>query len=289
MREFVAREQPQRNARSRCGGKRRWARNGGCTAWCTTSKRPGGWASWREGAEGPVRGCTGKFRGAGPCQIGRRCQNAAKVANNGTKRRNSHDDTAITIRRAARGWFRACCTVSLDGTGMHLEYVLDQGSELPLHYSGIVESLKIWHCKFKSLDTLPAFSKLRSLVIGGFPLESFSILEELPLLRELRVVHFPRVSDIDALGSLRELEMLSLSALPDWNALHERQRVASLAPLGKLHKLRVIDLFGVVPDVGGLLPLGACRHLTQMQLLGYSATDKAALQQALPRLSIKGA
>jgi hypothetical protein len=172
---------------------------------------------------------------------------------------------------------------------MHIEYMLDPRSELPIHYSGVAKSLKIWHCKFESLDALPAFSKLRSLVIAGFPLESFSILGKLPHLRELHVVHFPRISDIEPLGSLRNLEILSLSTLPDWHALHERQRVASLAPLGKLHKLRVIDLLGVVPDAGGLLPLSACRHLTQVQLLGYSAKDKAALLQALPRLLIKDA
>ena len=170
---------------------------------------------------------------------------------------------------------------------MHVEYVLDPRSELPRHYAcSDTTSLKIWHCKFESFEWLPAFSGLRSLVFAGFPLDSFSILEKLPSLRELRIVDFPRVRDVEALSSLRKLEILSLQVLPDWHAMLRRQHVASLEPLGNLHKLRAIDLLGVVPDAGGLLPLSACRHLTQMQLLGYSAKDKAALQQALPRLSI---
>ena len=169
---------------------------------------------------------------------------------------------------------------------MHVEYLLDPRDALPHDATRWVTSLKIWHCNFKSLAALSGYSSLQSLVIGGFPAESFSVLETLGGLRELRVAHFPHVSELGPLGSLRNLEMLSLQTDPSWHGSRRRQHVASLSPVGSLQKLRSVELLGVVPDAGGLQPLSACRHLTRARLLGYSVEEAAALQRALPRLSI---
>ena len=130
-------------------------------------------------------------------------------------------------------------TSTLDRTSMHIEFMREPGVTLPLHpEAGHVQSMTIWYCKFKSLASLPEYRSLRSLVVSGFPEQTFDIVGELRQLRELRIVHFPQVGELEPIGRLTGLESLSLETLPSWDASGKRQRVASLEPIGRLRGLR---------------------------------------------------
>lgn len=83
------------------------------------------------------------------------------------------------------------------------------------------------------------------MVIATFPDHSFDFLSELRRLRYLGILHFPNTSDLSPISDLQELETLSLASLPSWDASGRVLVVKSLEPIGRLAKLRHLELFGV--------------------------------------------
>lgn len=124
-----------------------------------------------------------------------------------------------------------------------------------------VGSLRLWHCCYRTLDALAAFSHLRILVIATFPDKTLDVVAKLRRLTYLRILHLPHVTDLSPLTALPSLESLALETLPSWDASGKVTVVESLAPIAALPGLRHLQLFGVRPADKSLKPLEQCGSL----------------------------
>ncbi len=141
---------------------------------------------------------------------------------------------------------------------MHVELMREPGKEFPVLPSpNAVETLRVWHCKYRTLAQLSKFTNLQGLEVASFPDDTLDSVGELHGLRYLRILHLRRVTQLTPLRNLRSLITLRLDTLPSWDASRKKTIVESLAPLAALEDLRHIELFGVVPADGSLRPLQA--------------------------------
>jgi len=134
-----------------------------------------------------------------------------------------------------------------------------------------VTSLKVWHCKFKSLVGLKAFRNVERLVVAGYPDSSLEPLLGLSKLRHLELLHFPNAIDLSPLASLVKLEALSLACLPSWDSSGRKHKVLSLSPLSALPKLSSMELLGVVSLDQSLQALAENFSLKSARFSGYPA------------------
>ena len=153
---------------------------------------------------------------------------------------------------------------------MHLQYIRDKSAKFQYEGDPLeVTSLKIWHCKYKSLSRLAEFRNLISLEIASFPDNSFDYISNLSLLERLSVLHLPKVTNIEPLANLKSLRQLILSTLPSWDASNKITKIESLIPLTKLPNLEAIELIGVVGDNGMLDNLKRCVKLRSAVFTKY--------------------
>ena len=145
---------------------------------------------------------------------------------------------------------------------MHVELVREPERDFPeIQTPGSVETLRVWHCKYRTVGPVALFKNLRGLEIASYPDETLEPVEKLTELRYLRILHLPKVTNLGPLGRLGSLVTLRLDTLPSWDASRKRTIVDSLAPLGLLKNLEHIELFGVVPADHSLRPLEGCPAL----------------------------
>jgi hypothetical protein len=129
-----------------------------------------------------------------------------------------------------------------------LDLMRDTAKALPIPDDPLaIRSLRVWHCRYRSLRDLARFENLAELEVAAYPDDTFDPLASLLHLERLRVVHMPRVTDLTPLTALARLQSLSLATLPSWDASGRVTEVRSLEPLGNLPALTEIELFGVVP------------------------------------------
>jgi hypothetical protein len=153
---------------------------------------------------------------------------------------------------------------------MHIDFMREVAENFPVVDNPLeVTSLRIWHCKYKSLSALSAYSRLEVLVIGSFPDVSFEVLNFLPCIRSLKIVHLPQIASLSPIASLDDLQSLSLATLPSWDAARRRTMVHSLAPLAGLRHLRHLELFGVCPPDRSLAKLYPCTWLKTARFSQY--------------------
>ena len=132
-----------------------------------------------------------------------------------------------------------------------------------------IDSLRIWHCSYKTLKPVSELRRLHTLVIATYPDSSFELLSSLSSLRRLRVLHLPHITDLDPLAGLKELETLCLETSPGWDSSGKVTTVASLDPLSKLPSLKHISLFGVVSTDRSLCALERCVGLSSAKFSKY--------------------
>ena len=124
-----------------------------------------------------------------------------------------------------------------------------------------ITSLKIWHCKYKTLNALSNFKNLKELIIATYPDDTLKILVELKNLKNLKIIHLPKISDLSPLSKLQNLISLSLSTLPSWDASNKVTTVTTLKPISKIINLKHLELFGVVNPSKSLTELLPCKKL----------------------------
>src|SRR5690349_649805 len=100
---------------------------------------------------------------------------------------------------------------------MHLDLMHDTRTQMP-DIQPAVKSLRIWHCKYRTLGPVSRLENLKVLVVATFPDDSFMLLRSLRDLQYLRILHMPKVHDLSPLAELRCLETLSLETTPGWDA-----------------------------------------------------------------------
>lgn len=153
---------------------------------------------------------------------------------------------------------------------MHVELMRDASKVFPvLAEPGGVTTLRAWHCKYRTLAPLAALTNLEGLVVATYPDPTFEPLRHLRSLRYLSLLHLPNVSALDPLADLINLEILSISTLPSWDASGRVTEVQSLHPLVALPRLRHLELFGVRPPGASLRDLEGCRSLESLRVSKY--------------------
>ncbi|AXV89420.1 hypothetical protein CJO78_18920 (plasmid) [Ralstonia solanacearum] len=143
-----------------------------------------------------------------------------------------------------------------------------------------VESLRIWHCSYKTLDSISVYQNLGALVIATFPDPSLEPIGKLTKLRHLRILHLPKIADLGPLAGLAHLETLSLEVLPSWDASRKKTIVSSLEPLVQLINLKHLSLCGVVPVDRSLTSLERCGSLVSALIHGYPREEMARFHAA---------
>lgn len=163
---------------------------------------------------------------------------------------------------------------------MHLELMRDHRRDPPrIANPEAVQTARIWHCKFRSLDFVSKLENLKGLAVATFPDTSFEALGALRQLKHLSVVHLPKVSDLGPLSRLKSLEVLSLSTLPSWDSSGKATEVATLEPLASLPGLRHVELFGVVAAGRSLEPLEACPALESLRVSKWPKPEIARFRE----------
>lgn len=136
-----------------------------------------------------------------------------------------------------------------------------------------VECLRIWFCKYKTLNELSKFINLKELTIAGFPNENFSMLSNMANLEYLSVLDMPKVNSLNDLVQLKKLKYLSLSTSPSWDGTKKRTVVDTLAPIQEIESLEWLELFGVCSEIRTLDELSSFNKLKAARFNGYSARD----------------
>lgn len=157
---------------------------------------------------------------------------------------------------------------------MHLDLIRDKAKAFPLLEHPLeVRTLRIWHCKYKSLAALETLENLEELVIAGFPDSSLDMLKSLSRLRYLSISDLPKISNLQALAGLSKLESLSLSTSPAWDAARKVTVMESLDPLACLISLTHVELFGVCPPNKSLADLEKCVSLETGRFSQYPQAE----------------
>jgi hypothetical protein len=157
---------------------------------------------------------------------------------------------------------------------MHIDLVRDASDTMPEFADpSAIRSLRVWFCKYKSLGPIAMLSKLKVMVIAGFPEVNFELLAGLQDLEYLSILHFPKVSELSPIESLQRLKTLSLETLPSWDASGKVTEVNSLSPIAGLSSLQHLSLLGVVPKDRSLSPLVRCANLLSARFGKYPKSE----------------
>jgi hypothetical protein len=144
-------------------------------------------------------------------------------------------------------------------------------------------SARVWHCSYRSLAALDSFVNLRSLEIATYPDATFEPISGLLRLEALRVIHMPRITDLEPLRKLTLLRHLSLETLPSWDVSGKVTEVRSLAPLAELTRLESLELYGVRPPNRRIDDLLRIPSLREAKITKYAEGEAARLADVLGR------
>jgi len=170
---------------------------------------------------------------------------------------------------------------------MHLGLLRDKSATFPSKAipTGL-QSLCVWHCKYKTLRPIAELRRLRALKIASFPDDTLDFLSELKELEWLSILYLPKVTSLRPIGQMRALRWLELKTLPSWDASRKRTVVDSIGPLADLPSLQHVSLLGVVPEDRSLQSLTASRILSTARLHGF---PKDAIARFFAETSVQNA
>jgi hypothetical protein len=164
---------------------------------------------------------------------------------------------------------------------MHLDLMRDSATVFPpVDSPSSIRSLRVWHCKYKSLHELARFENLEEIVIASFPDKNLNVLTTLSKLRYLSILHMPKISTLDALSRLGNIESLSLSTSPAWDAAGKCTVVNSLEPVTTMSSLKHLELLGVRSADKSLAVLEQCRSLQSARFSQYPKDEIERFYQA---------
>jgi hypothetical protein len=127
----------------------------------------------------------------------------------------------------------------------------------------------MWFCRYRSVRELSGLANLQTLVIAGYLEADFEPFATLEHLDYLRVLDFPRVTDLTPLAGLTNLRTLRLASPPSWDSSGRVIEVQSLEPLARLPLLAHLELFGVRPPDGSLAALETAPALQSVRVSKY--------------------
>lgn len=164
---------------------------------------------------------------------------------------------------------------------MHLELMRDKAKVFPeVIEPRSVETLRVWHCNYRTLEPLSDLANLRGLVVATYPDSTLDVLSGLNELEYLFVLHMPRIDTIAPIAELNRLKVLRLHTLPSWDASGRTAQIESLDGLAELTQLRHLELFGVRPLDGALSALESCPSLESVRVSKYPKAEVERFRKA---------
>jgi len=133
--------------------------------------------------------------------------------------------------------------------------------------------MRVWHCKYKTLQPIAEFHNLEELVVATFPDKTLRPIVSLRKLRYLRIVHMPKIASLHELSELEGLESLALETSPSWDASRRCTIVESLEPIAAITGLKHLELFGVCPPDKSLAALEKLKTLQSARFSQYPQTE----------------
>ena len=153
---------------------------------------------------------------------------------------------------------------------MRIDLMRDKKNIFPLlEAPDALHHLRVWNCKYKTLQPISRCKNLEELVVASVPDDNLDFLSELTHLRYLRILHMPKINDITPLQALQSLESLSLATLPDWDSKGKLTIVDSLEPLRNLLSLKHLELFGICPSNKSLKSIELIDSLKTARFSGF--------------------
>lgn len=163
---------------------------------------------------------------------------------------------------------------------MHIELMRLKDKTFPAIPSPeSVTSARIWHCSYKSLESISHMVNLQSLAIASYPDPTFEALSSLGMLESLEILHLPNIKNLSPLAGLKKLRKLSLSTLPSWDSSGKRTIVESLEPIAKLPLLEELSLFGVVPESKSVDALLTSKTLKRVRVSKYPKLEQQKISE----------
>ena len=153
---------------------------------------------------------------------------------------------------------------------MRVDLMRDRATSFPvLEKKDQVRSMRVWHCKYKSLQPLAELPNLQELVIATYPDKTLRALGRMGRLSYLRILNMPDITSLEKLSGLTCLKTLSLETSPSWDASAKRTVVSSLEPIAAIAGLEHLQLFGVCPPDKSLAPLERLKSLRSARFQQY--------------------
>lgn len=163
---------------------------------------------------------------------------------------------------------------------MKLELMRDESTTFPeIESPEKYTELSIWHCKYRSIEKIALFKNLKKLEIATYLGADFEPLSKLKKLEFLHVVHLPKLKDLKGVSELVSLEEIQIETLPSWDASGKKLLISDLVPLGKLGKIKKIELMGVLPIDGNFACLSECESLEELNLQKRPSSGVASLNK----------
>jgi len=122
------------------------------------------------------------------------------------------------------------------------------------------------------------------LEIAAFPDSTLEVLGGLINLTHLRIMHLPKINSLIPLVKLINLQYLSLSTLPSWDASRKVQMVDSLLPICELPNLMHLELFGVCDKTKSLRDIYKCQNLKTAR---FSRFKKGEVERICEEMNIE--
>lgn len=158
----------------------------------------------------------------------------------------------------------------MNNTDMIVDLMRDRAERFPvIDNREQVRRMRIWHCKYKTLQSIAEFQNLEELVIATFPDGTLRPLASLRKLRHLRILHMPKITNLEGLSGLKGLESLALETSPSWDASGRCTVVESLEPIASISGLKHLQLFGICPPNKSLAALEQMKNLQSARFSQY--------------------
>lgn len=132
-----------------------------------------------------------------------------------------------------------------------------------------VTAVRVWHCKYATLNDLRRYTNIRTLVVATYPDADLEPIAALESLQYLSLLHLPKVTDLVPLSQLQQLHTLRLETLGGWDSSGKVTTVESLEPLARLARLTHLELFGVRPANKSLRDLESAPNLVSVRVSKY--------------------
>jgi len=156
----------------------------------------------------------------------------------------------------------------------------DKAKELPaIGEPQSVRTLRVWHCKYRTLEPVARLTGLTGLVVATYPDASLELLAGLEELKYLFLLHVPKIDTIEPIAQLNRLEVLRLHTLPSWDLSGRTTTVKSLDALANLPLLRHVELFGVRPLDCSLRALERGPSLESVRVSKYPKAEVARFRK----------